>query len=78
MTNIFTFDFEIIFSSHFHFKSLPEKEREREREGRESLDQRERAQIALRRANERRDRQSRRSSDDRTAPTSSAVHDRDR
>ena len=32
LTNIFTFDPEIIFSPHFHFKAFPEKERERERE----------------------------------------------
>ena len=61
LTNIFTFDPEIIFSPHFHFKSLPEREREREkREPRLSAHR------------------SRRSFDDRTAPTSSAVHDRER
>ena len=38
LTNIFTFDPEMIFRPHFHFKSFPEKERER----RESPDQRER------------------------------------
>ena len=32
LTNIFTFDPEMIFSPHFHFKAFPEKERERERE----------------------------------------------
>ena len=32
LTNIFTFDPEIIFSPHFHFKAFLEKERERERE----------------------------------------------
>ena len=31
LTNIFTFDPEMIFSPHFHFKVFPEKERERER-----------------------------------------------
>ena len=31
LTNIFTFDPEMIFSSHFHFKAFPEKERERGR-----------------------------------------------
>ena len=31
LTNIFTFDPEMIFSPHFHFKSFSEKERERER-----------------------------------------------
>ena len=41
MTNIFTFDPEMIFSPHFHFKAFPEKERERERE-RESVRARER------------------------------------
>ena len=32
LTNIFTFDPEMIFSPHFHFKAFSEKERERERE----------------------------------------------
>ena len=32
LTNIFAFDLEMIFSSHFHFKAFPEKERERGRE----------------------------------------------
>ena len=32
LTNIFTFDPEMIFSFHFHFKAFPEKEREREGE----------------------------------------------
>ena len=67
LTNIFTFDPEIIFSPHFHFKSLPEKERERERERRESPDQRER---------EKKEPRLRRSSDDRTAPTSGVIVDR--
>ena len=31
LTSIFTFDPEMIFSPHFHFKAFPEKERERER-----------------------------------------------
>ena len=31
LTNIFTFDPEMIFSPHFHFKAFPEKERERGR-----------------------------------------------
>ena len=44
------------------------------REKREPRSERERDD----RADERRDRRSRRSSDDRTAPTSGAVHDRDR
>ena len=35
LTNIFTFDPEMIFHPHFHFKSFAEKEREREREKRE-------------------------------------------
>ena len=30
LTNIFTFDPEMIFFPHFHFKAFPEKERERE------------------------------------------------
>ena len=40
LTNIYSFDPEIILHSYFQFKSFPEKERERER--RESLDRRER------------------------------------
>ena len=32
LTNIYSFDPEMILHSHFHFKSFPEKERERERE----------------------------------------------
>ena len=60
LTNIFTFDPEIIFSPHFHFKSLPEKgrERERERERRESPDQRER-EPRLRRSSDERTRRTR-------------------
>jgi len=49
LTNIFTFDPEMIFHPHFHFKSFPKKEREK------------------------REPRSRRSSDDRTAPTSDAI-----
>ena len=59
----------MIFHPHFHFKSFPEKERERERERRESPDQRER---------EKREHRSRRSSDDRTTPTSGVIDDCDR
>ena len=40
LTNIYSFDPEMILHSHFHFKSFSEKERERER--RESPDRRER------------------------------------
>ena len=55
LTNIFTFDPEMIFHPHFHFKSFPEKERkrekreprsERERERRESPDRAARPTIA--------------------------------
>ena len=44
LTNIYSFDLEIILHSYFQFKSFPEKERERERERerRESPDRRER------------------------------------
>ena len=42
LTNIYSFDPEIILHSYFQFKSFPERERERERERRESPDRRER------------------------------------
>ena len=48
LTEIFTFDPEMIFHPHFHFNSFPEKEREREREERAQIRERvreERAQI---------------------------------
>ena len=44
LTEIFTFDPEMILHPHFHFKSFPEKERERERE----REREERAQITKR------------------------------
>ena len=52
LTTIFTFDPEIIYSPHFHFKSLPERERERERE-RESHRKKELSEQKRERARER-------------------------
>ena len=42
LTNIYSFDPEIILHSYFQFKSFPEREREREREKREPRSERER------------------------------------
>ena len=42
LTNIYSFDPEIILHSYFQFKSFPEKEREREREERAQIGERER------------------------------------
>ena len=42
LTNIYSFDPEMILHSHFHFKSFSEKEREREREERAQIVERER------------------------------------
>ena len=64
LTNIFTFDPEMIFHPHFHFKSFPEKEREREERAQiREREREERAQIAplvrqSHHADERRDRRS--------------------
>ena len=55
LTNIYSFDPEMILHSHFYFKSFPERERERERE---------RAQIGERERKKRLRRRSHRSSDD--------------
>ena len=63
LTNIFTFDPEMIFSPHFHFKLFPEIERERERE---------RA-----RARERRRPSSSQSDDRRRTPSSSPCRSRE-
>ena len=46
LTNFFTFDPEISYSPHFHFKCLPEKEREREREEKAQIREREREERA--------------------------------
>ena len=54
LITIFTFDPEIIYSPHFHFKSLPERERERERrEERAQIRERERATERKNSANKR-------------------------
>ena len=74
LTTNFIFDPEMNFSPHFHFNLLPEKERERERE----REREERAQIREReRGREKREPRSCHSFDDRTAPTSGAIDDRD-
>ena len=49
LTNIYSFDPELILHSYFWFKSFPEKEREREREKREPRSERERGRRESRR-----------------------------
>ena len=49
LTNIYSFDPEIILHSYFQFKSFPEKERERERKKREPRSERERGRRESRR-----------------------------
>ena len=76
LTRIYAFDSEMNLRSHFHFNSFPEREREREREKREPRSEREWEKRELR--SESTDRRSRCSSDDRTAPMSGAIDERNR
>ena len=74
LIEIFTFDPKMIFHPHLHFNSFPEKEREREK--RKPRSEREWEKREPR--SESTDRRSRRSSDDRTAPTSGVINECDR
>ena len=90
LTNIFTFDPEMIFHPHFHFKSFLERERERERERekreprsrRSSIDDCDRWDRAVQSSIARRDRRLRSMRShgaivDRAARSTSTIDDRD-
>ena len=85
LTNIYSFDPELILHSYFRFKSFPEKERERERKRKEraQIGERERGRRESRRdrpTSEKKqngDRQAARSSDERAHRTIAPLVNRD-
>ena len=77
LTNIYSFDQELILHSYFRFKSFPEKEREREREERAQIGERERKKREPARSSDEREETKRRSSDERVHRMIAPLVDRD-